>query len=122
LESDPGDEVERRRRREIVTGRLSDLVARIASAEVVDPGRQPHDRVRFGARVTVRSEDGERAGEERCLEIVGVDEADASNGRVAFIAPIARAILGLAVGETTSLRTPRGEELLQVMSIEYPAD
>jgi transcription elongation factor GreB len=122
LDADRSDEVESRRRRAVVAGRLSDLTARIASAAIVDPSRQPHDTVRFGARVTLRTESGTRAGEERRLQIVGVDEADASHGRVAFIAPIARAILGLAAGETASLQTPRGEELLTVMSIEYPAD
>jgi transcription elongation factor GreB len=122
IETGSSDEVEQRSRRAIVAGRLGDLLARIASAEVVDPSHQPHDTVRFGARVTLRTEAGERAGEERRLEIVGVDEADAANGRVAFTAPIARSILGLEVGEIASLRTPRGEELLQVVSIEYPLD
>jgi transcription elongation factor GreB len=119
VESDVSDEVERRRRRAIVDGRLRDLSARIARAEVVDPARQPRDTVRFGARVTLRTVRGERAGEERRLALVGVDEADPAHGRVAFTAPIARAILGSEVGETVSLETPRGEELLEVTSIEY---
>jgi hypothetical protein len=50
---------------------------------VVDPHPQPHDQVRFGASVTLRAVDGERAGEERRLEIVGIDEADAAHGRMA---------------------------------------
>ena len=122
LDTDPSDEVERRRRRAILDRRRSDLAARIATAELVDPRRQPHDTVRFGATVTLRTLTGERAGQERRLEIVGVDEADAAHGRVAFVAPIARAILGREVGETASLHTTRGEELLQVMSIEYAAN
>jgi transcription elongation factor GreB len=122
LDSDRSDEVERRRRLMIVGRRLSDLAARIASAEVVDPRRQPHDTVRFGASVTLRTMTGERAGEERRIAIVGIDEADAANGRVAFVAPIARAILGREVGATASLHTARGEELLRVMSIEYTAE
>ena len=122
VDSDRSDEVESRRRLAIVAGRLAELSARIASAEVVDPRRQPHDAVRFGASVTLKTVSGESAGEERRLEIVGVDEADPASGRVAFVAPIARAVLGSAVGETVSLQTPRGEELLQVVSIAYKAD
>ncbi len=116
------DEVERRRRHAIVSKRISDLAARIASAEVVDPNLQDRDTVRFGAAVTLRTESGERTGEQRRLEIVGVDEADPANGRVAFTAPIARAVLGREVGEAASLRTARGEELLLIESIEYPAE
>ena len=122
LETERGDEVEYRRRLAIVVGRTRDLNARLASAELVDPRRQPHDEVRFGARVTLRTVGGERGGEERRLEIVGIDEADAARGRMAFIAPIARAILGRGVGDRVALATPRGQELLEVVTIDYPAD
>jgi transcription elongation factor GreB len=122
LDADRSDEVEYRRRLAILTGRTSDLTARIASAAVVDPRHQPRDEVRFGARVTLRTVGGEHTGEERRLEIVGIDEADAAHGRVAFTAPIARAILGCEIGDTAALDTPRGKNLLQVVSIDYAAD
>ena len=117
LAGQSSDEVESRRRLAIATGRLRDLSARIASAEVVEASPQTHDVVRFGSSVVVRTESGDREGEERRLQIVGVDEADAANGLVAFTAPIARAIMGLEVGETASLITPRGEESLLIVSI-----
>lgn len=122
LEADRDDEMDYRRRLAILTARTSDLNVRIASAVVVDPGRQPRDVVRFGARVTLRTVSGERAGEERQLEIVGIDEADAAHGRVAFTAPIARVILGRGVGDTASLDTPRVKELLEVIAIDYAAE
>ena len=119
LEADRRDEVEYRRRLAILTGRTRELTDRLASAVLVDPQRQPRDEVRFGASVTLRTVRGERAGEERRLEIVGIDEADAAHGRVAFTAPIARAILGREVGETAAFNTPRGQDLLEVVSIAY---
>lgn len=119
-ETDSGDDLERRRRRVIATRRLSDLSGRIASAEVVEPARQARDKIRFGARVTLESEGGERAGEERRLQIVGVDEADPDHGLVAFVAPLARALLGHTEGEIATLKTAQGEERLRVLTIEYP--
>jgi len=74
--------------------------------------------VRFGATVILRTLSGGSAGEERRLVIVGVDEAAPAAGRVAFLAPIARAIMGLRVGDTATLRTPEGEQLLEVAAIE----
>ena len=118
-EADRADEGEYRRRLAIVSGRTSELSARIASAALVDPRGQPRDEVRFGASVTLRTVTGERAGEERRLEIVGIDEADAAHGRVAFTSPIARAILGRAVGDTAVLDTPRGRDVLEVVAIDY---
>jgi len=122
LDADRRDEVEYRRRLAILSGRTRDLTARIVSAAVVEPRHQPRNEVRFGAKVTLRTVSGEHTGEERRLEIVGIDEADAAHGRVAFTAPIARAILGRTVGDTTALDTPRGKDLLEVVSIGYAAD
>ena len=107
LDADRDDDMDYRRRLAILTARTSDLTARIASAVVVDPRPQPRDVVRFGARVTLRTMSGERAGEEARARDLGIDEADAAHGRGAFTAPIARAILGRRVGDTATLDTPR---------------
>ena len=122
LDRDRDDEVHYRRRLAILSGRIGELSERIASAVVIDPGRQPRDEVRFGAGVTLRTVSGPRAGEERRLEIVGIDEADAAHGRIAFTAPVARAILGRAVGDTATVDTPRGKEALEVVAITYAPD
>lgn len=101
-----------RARRAALTAQIEALEARIASAEVVEPGA--HDEARFGATVTVRGEHGERR-----LEIVGVDEADAAHGLVAFTSPIARAILGKRAGDVAVVKTPRGEEELEIVRVAY---
>ena len=99
----------------VARARLRDLDERISNAVVVDPATHPPGEVRFGARVTVRGE----SGGERHYAIVGVDEADAARGRVAFVAPLARALLGKKVGDVLVLRTPRGDEELEVTAIDY---
>jgi transcription elongation factor GreB len=95
--------------------RIAELVQRIGTAQLVDVAAQPHDEVRFGATVTVLDEE-ER---EHRYRIVGVDEADAKEGRIAFVAPLARALLGKGVGEVATVRTPSGESELEVVSITY---
>lgn len=98
--------------------RIAGLQARLANAELVDLRSQPSDRVRFGARVRVRHE----AGTESEYRIVGVDEANASLGLIAFTAPLARALLGKRVGEVALLQTPRASDELEVLEIDYPTD
>ena len=115
------DDPDVRRERAVIARRLEALSARVASAVVVDPRTQPQDEVRFGATVTLVIAEGERAGETRRVQIVGVDEAAPAEHRVGFVAPIAQAILGLRVGESATLRTARGEEVLEVRAIEYAA-
>lgn len=99
-----------------LSARLGELEARLGSAVLVEPALQPRDEVRFGATVTVQTE----AGELRRYRIVGVDEADASAGTVAFVAPLARALLGKRAGESAVVKTPRGDEELEVVEISYP--
>lgn len=122
LGADEGDEAERRSRRAVVGARLSELAARIASAAVVEARGQSPDEVRFGATVTLLTLSGARPGEERRFRIVGVDEADPARGSIAFVAPIARAVLGCAKGDVATLETARGEEELEITAIEYTAD
>jgi transcription elongation GreA/GreB family factor len=90
------------------------LEARLASAIPVDPLTQPQDEVAFGARVTVAGEDGT----ETVYEIVGEDEADASLGRIAPQSPLARALMGAAVGDTVEWKRPAGAVTLEVVRIE----
>lgn len=97
--------------------RISELESRIGSAVLVNASELSRDEVRFSAYVTLLA----ATGEERRYQLVGVDEADAAAGRIAFIAPLARALLGRRVGEVVTLRTPRGEEELELIRIEYDA-
>ena len=114
--SDVGD-TEQQREVAVVAGRLAALTERLARARLVDPKKQAPGTVRFGATVMVQTD----AGQERRFQIVGVDEADAAAGRVAFTVPIARAVTGKQAGETATLHTPRGEEVLTVTSVTYDA-
>jgi len=94
--------------------RRAELEARIASAEPVPLPPEPRDTVRFGATVSVDGEGGLRR-----YRIVGVDEADASRGKLAFVSPLALALLGRTVGDRVRLRAPRGEEELEIVAIDY---
>ncbi|HXU04009.1 MAG TPA: GreA/GreB family elongation factor [Polyangia bacterium] len=94
--------------------RRVDLEQRIAGAVVAAP---PADRaeIRFGARVRIAT----AGAEVREVHIVGVDEAEPAAHAIAFIAPLARALLGRRVGDTVSVRTPGGEEELTVLAVAY---
>jgi transcription elongation factor GreB len=107
---------ERVQRFAVLAQRRAELEQRIASAELVPPP-ESRDTVRFGACVRVSGENGERS-----YRIVGVDEANASRGDVAFVSPLARALLGRSVGDAVRLHAPRGDEELEIVAVEYPAE
>jgi transcription elongation factor GreB len=97
--------------------RVRYLRKRIEDAVVVDPHEQPdHSRVFFGATVTyVNARD-----EEVTIRIVGEDEAESLKGRISWISPVARALMKAGVGDVVTLRTPAGEDELEVLKISYP--
>ena len=100
----------------VLNGRISALTSRLSSAKVVKP-RAEADEVRFGATVTLQST---RAGESpRRFTIVGVDEAEAVSGRIAFTAPVARALIGKRVGDSVLLPGAKGPEPSTVTAIAY---
>lgn len=72
--------------------------ARRASAQLVetDPAAEV---VVFGGAVTFEREDGRRS----TFRIVGEDEADPAKGRVSYVSPLARALLGKGVGDTAEV-------------------
>lgn len=115
--SENGDYIYGKKRLREIDRRLRFLDKRLANAEVVDPTRQTRrDQVFFGATVTyVREDDTEET-----VTIVGIDETDVAPGRVSWISPVARALMKARIGDTVTLRTPTGFEMLEVLSIKYP--
>jgi transcription elongation factor GreB len=110
------DERELRRKRTYYNGVIQKINERIASARVIDPLQQPQDEVRFGARVTYQMLP---APQENTLTIVGVDEADIKQGKIAFVAPLAQAITGAKVGETVPFRLGNDQRSILIKHIAY---
>ncbi|MBK9194538.1 MAG: GreA/GreB family elongation factor [Flavobacteriales bacterium] len=94
-----GSDDELRRERTVINGKLDLLNERIASARLVEPDGAPPTEVRFGTTVTFAFRNGPQAGKQRSFTIVGVDEADVNENRIAFTAPITRALLGKRIGQ-----------------------
>ena len=75
---------------------------RKASAELATPATD--GTVAFGATVTIT-----RKGRRQTFRIVGVDEADATQGLISFRSPLAQAVLGARPGDIIEAKEPLGE-------------
>lgn len=80
--------------------------ARLQSAEVVTPPADP-GHVHFGSTVTIERDDGRR----QTFRIVGEDEADPAKGTIPYVSPLARALVGKAVGDTVRVGASEAEVL-----------
>jgi transcription elongation factor GreB len=113
--SENGDYIYGKRRLREIDRRIRYLSKSLDSAVVVDNAGKTHERVYFGATVTILYE----SGRTREVTIVGVDELDSGDARVSWRSPLARALLKATVGDTLTLRAPRGPERLEIVAVRY---
>jgi transcription elongation GreA/GreB family factor len=83
------------------------IVACVAAPEVVG----------LGTRVTIQ-----RGSVDSVVTIVGEDESDPPNGRIAWTAPLARALAGAAAGDVVELATAGGREPIVVVALSGSRD
>jgi transcription elongation factor GreB len=113
--SENGDYIYGKKKLREIDRRVRFLSKRLDKVEVVDPLAAACDHVRFGATVTIRDEDDR----ERTYAIVGVDEADASQGKISWASPLATALLKAKEGDLVLFRSPKGVQEIEVVAVEY---
>jgi transcription elongation factor GreB len=113
--SENADYIYGKRRLREIDRRVRFLIKRLESAEIVRSSGRDTDQVFFGAAVRLKGAAGEKT-----VTIVGIDEADPAHGQVSWISPIAKALLKAREGDTVTLRSPAGEEQLEILEVTYP--
>lgn len=83
---------------------------RLVSAQLVTPDAVP-TKVRFGVTVALTFADGHH----RQYSMVGEDEADPADGYIAWVAPVAKALMGREIGDVVEL--PDGKATVIALSI-----
>lgn len=103
------EDVNERRRQQ--AGPLRDAryyTERVHTAQMM-PDPESHDAVAFGSTVTYARDDNAA----QTYRIVGEDEADPKSGTISFASPVARALMGKAVGDVVEVN----EQELEILSI-----
>ena len=81
----------------------------------VNSAGRDSDQIFFGSSIRIKN----KAGEERTVTIVGIDETDTAKHRVSWISPVAKALIKAREGDKVVLRTPGGIEELQILEVSY---
>jgi len=114
--SENGDYIYGKKRLREIDRRLRYLSKRAESAVLVDPKLQKNrDQVFFGATVTYIDQHGVQT----TVRIVGIDQANLERGMVSWVSPVAKALMKAYAGDTVTLRTPAGDEKIEVVEIHY---
>lgn len=105
-----------REKQSFIEGRVLELEAVVAHAEVHDIASFTGDSIKFGATVKLVDEETD---EEVTYQLVGDYEAKIEEGRLAISAPIARALIGKKSGDSVEVKTPKGERYYEVLEVTF---
>ena len=97
---------------------VTEIQSRLADSRIVDVSQRNTDKVAIGSIVRCerffhRSQDSR----EDVWEIVGYGEAEPEKGRLSYLSPNARAILGLLLGDSRESHTPQGRVSFTVLEL-----
>lgn len=103
-------------RQSFIEGRIQELQAKLAAADVIDPAKINQSKVAFGARVKVIDID---ADEEYEFTLVGPDEADVKSGKISISSPVGRALIGKEVGDVAVVKAPARTIEYEIIEINF---
>jgi transcription elongation factor GreB len=98
-----------------INAKLQLLNNRIAEARIVNLKEQPQKEIRFGALVTLRT----ASDKIQTFQIVGVDEADISKGKISFISPVAKSLVNKKIGDKVVIKRAKEDIVFEILDISY---
>jgi len=113
--SENGDYDAAKNKSGMVEAKIRDLETKLSHAQVVDPRSITNlDKVVFGLTVAIEDVD---SGEKKTLSIYGADESDIEKGWISFESPLAKGLIGKALGDIAKIELPGGIREYEVMEI-----
>ncbi|MHC5224756.1 transcription elongation factor GreA [Ignatzschineria sp. LJL83] len=106
-----------REEQSFIEGRIADYEARLSNAQIIDITQIPNSgKIIFGVTVTLFDVN---EGKEVRYQIVGEHEADVKQNKLSIVSPIARALIGKELDDEVTIKTPGGDRLYEVISVEH---
>ena len=111
---DSSNEDEKRIALNHITAKLQLLNNRIVTARIVNINDQAPDEIRFGAVIRLKIEANKNI---QTFQIVGVDEADISKGKISFTSPLAKVLINKLIGDKAILKRGQEDLVFEIIDI-----
>jgi transcription elongation factor GreA len=99
-----------------IEGRVAALQSKLATAVVIDVASLDNEKIVFGATVTLFNEEKD---ESKTIQISGEDEAQSTEGKIAYNSPLGKALIGKEEGDEVVVKAPKGDVIYEVEGFEY---
>ena len=103
-------------RQSFLEGRIQEIQAKLAMAQVIDTSKISQTKIAFGAKVKVLDTE---ADEEYIFILVGPEEADVKQGKISVSSPVGRSLLGKDVGDTVQIKAPARTMEYEILEISF---
>ena len=115
-QQDSSNENEKRIALNHINAKMQLLNNRIATARIVNLNEQAPDEIRFGAVLSLKTEANNNI---QTFQIVGVDEANVSKGKISFTSPLSKVLINKKVGDKAILKRGQEDLVFEIMAISY---
>ena len=103
-------------RQGFIEARVAELEDKISRADVIDVSKLSGSNITFGATVKLVDEE---SGHKSSYQVVGPSEGDIKAGKLAISAPLARALIGKAKGDSVEVAAPSGDKYYEILSVSF---
>lgn len=101
-----------------IEGRIGLLQGIVANAKVINIAEITSSNIVFGATVTLYDADKDI---NLTYQILGNAEADINSGKVSYLSPLGKALMGKEEGDDVIVKAPKGDIEYEIQSVEYIA-
>ena len=115
-QQDNSNENEKRIALNHINAKMQLLNNRIATARIVNLNEQAPDEIRFGAVLRLKTEANNKI---QTFQIVGVDEANVSKGKISFTSPLSKVLINKKVGDKAILKRGQEDLVFEILGISY---
>lgn len=113
--SENGDYIYGKKRLREIDSRVRFLSNRLDELNIVDRTPDDHEKVFFGAWVTLEDE----SEQEIKYRIVGPDEFNIKENKISMDSPLAKSIMGKRLDDEIRFNSPEGEKQFIIVDISY---
>lgn len=103
-------------RQSFIEGRIQEIQAKLAVADIIDTAKINQSNIAFGAKVKVIDIEADTEYE---FHLVGPDEADVKSGKISISSPVGRSLIGKEVGDVVIVKAPARTIEYEILEINF---
>ena len=100
----------------LIEGKIQELEASIALAEIIDASKLSGSEIKFGATIEIEDDDNSKKS---VYQIVGEYESDVENKKLSINSPLARGLIGKTKDDSVEIKSPKGIKSFTLLSVKF---